>query len=142
MKIQLWMYKGKGTLEDRLIRWWTNSIYSHCELVIDGICYSSSTRDKGVRSKVIDFDSSKWDAIDIDSKYAAGIFEYFEKTKGSKYAYIDLIFSQILNRVYNTEGAEFCSEWCASALGLPNPTLYSPQTLKDLIVYLKNFGIF
>ena len=49
MSVQLALYKGRGTLFNALIRWWTRSPYSHCELVINGTCYSSSIRDGGVR---------------------------------------------------------------------------------------------
>ena len=53
MSVQLALYKAPGEWTNALIRWWTRSQYSHCELVIDGTCYSSSERDRGVRSKVM-----------------------------------------------------------------------------------------
>ena len=51
--VQLAMYKAKGDLFNGLIRWWTGSQYSHCELVVRGVCYSSTIRDGGVRAKVM-----------------------------------------------------------------------------------------
>ena len=41
--IYLALYKGRGTLFNRLIRLWTRSKYSHCELVLsDGRWLSAS----------------------------------------------------------------------------------------------------
>lgn len=43
-----WLHK----LSHWLICLFTLSRYSHCELVIDGVCWSSSARDGGVRAGV------------------------------------------------------------------------------------------
>src|SRR4051812_20828795 len=58
MTARLCMYKGPATgfwfkLAHALICLVTRSKYSHVELEIDGVCYSSSFRDGGVRAKVI-----------------------------------------------------------------------------------------
>jgi hypothetical protein len=136
MKVQLALYKGKGLIGNALIRWWTGSQYSHCELVVDGICYSSSLMDKGVRKKVIDLKPENWDLVDLPSYLAPGVLEYFELTKGQKYGWLDLIRSQIFNTASDEEGTSFCSEWCAKAIGIPSPTIYSPKTLHLLLLYL------
>ena len=57
--------QGRGTLFNALIRWWTGSQYSHCELVINGTCCSSSIRDGGVRGKVMALPAHSWDVIDL-----------------------------------------------------------------------------
>ena len=136
MKLHLALYKGKGLIGNALIRWWTGSQYSHCELVIDGICYSSSLMDKGVRKKVIDLKPENWDLVDLPSYLAPMVLEYFERTKGQKYGWLDLIRSQIFNTASDKEGTSFCSEWCAKALGIPSPTIYSPKTLHALVLFL------
>lgn len=59
--MQLALYKAPGAWYDKLVR----VAYSHCELVIDGVCYSSSPRDNGVRSKAIDLHSGSWDLIEV-----------------------------------------------------------------------------
>lgn len=70
--IAIALYKGKPSdgwfhiLSHYLIRLRTLSKYSHAELVINNICYSSSSRDGGVRAKSIDITSGKWDVIYID----------------------------------------------------------------------------
>ena len=136
MKVQLALYKGKGLIGNAMIRWWTSSQYSHCELVVDGICYSSSLMDKGVRKKVIDLKPENWYLVDLPSYLAPEVLEYFELTKGQKYGWLDLIRSQIFNTASDEEGTSFCSEWCAKAIGIPSPTIYSPKTLHLLLLYL------
>lgn len=70
--IAIALYKGKPSdgwfhiLSHYLIRLRTLSKYSHAELVINNVCYSSSARDGGVRAKSIDITSGKWDVIYID----------------------------------------------------------------------------
>lgn len=72
-------YRGKAErffslarLSDWLTRQVTRGPYSHCELVErlpDGlfICYSSSVRDKGVRSKRMPLPIEKWDLLPINA---------------------------------------------------------------------------
>lgn len=134
--MQLALYKGKGLIGNALVRWWKRSIYSHCELVIDGACYSSSLMDGGVRSKVIDIKPGHWDLLDLPWANEQQALAYFAATKGRKYSWIGLVWSQVFGREYDEPDAEFCSEWCAAALGLPTPTIYSPDPLGKLCVFL------
>lgn len=136
MTVQLAMYKGPGHAFNALIRWWTGSDYSHCELVVGGICYSSSLMDGGVRGKVIDLDSGNWDRIDLPWADADSVIEHFERTDHVKYGLTSLAINQLFNRNRHNDGAQFCSEWCAAALGLPSPSIYSPATLMDLCGYI------
>lgn len=131
--IYLALYKGKGLIGNALIRWWTRSPYSHCELVVDGVAYSSSLMDKGVRSKVIDFKPEHWVMVELPDFTRQRVLDYYEATKGQRYSWLDLIRSQIFNGNADEDGASFCSEWCAAALGLPNPATYSPRTLGDFV---------
>lgn len=136
MTVQLAMYKGEGGAFNALTRWWAGSIYSHCELVVGGTCYSSSLMDGGVRGKVINLDSGNWDLTELPWASADAVLEHFQRTDHVRYGLISLAFSQLLNRNRVSEGAQFCSEWCADALGLPNPATYSPATLMDLCGYI------
>ena len=34
MNVYIGLYKGKGTLINKIVRWWTKSKYSHAELVL------------------------------------------------------------------------------------------------------------
>lgn len=130
--MKLAMYKGKGTFYDKLIRIVTNSNYSHCELVIDGICYSSSPRDRGVRMKYITLDTN-WDVFDLPCTYnQVYALEMFTKHVGKKYDWIGAITS-ILPIQLNMSNRFFCSEICASMLGMSKPRSHTPQSVLDSI---------
>lgn len=138
MTVQLALYKGRGRIGNAVIRWWTGSIYSHCELVVDGWCYSSSVMDGGVRRKRVGPSTDQislgehWDLLELPWADADAVLECFAATDSDRYGWPSLILSQLLNLNRQTEHAQFCSEWCASALGLPNPASYSPGSLGAL----------
>ena len=132
--VRLALYKHKRTgfagIGPALIRWWTKSPYSHCELVVDGVAYSSSVQDGGVRAKRIEFNPAHWDFVDLPWADPAAVLRHFRRTDGEPYGWTDLLWRQNFNRPGDSIGS-FCSEWCAAALGLSNPQQYSPGTLGD-----------
>jgi hypothetical protein len=143
--ITLALYKGKGRIGNTAIRWWTGSIYSHCELVIDNVCYSSSVMDGGVRSKrvgksddQISLGEEHWDLIQLPWADTARALQHFEKTQYNPYGWVQLLSSQIFNRNTGSDKGDFCSNWCAEALGLPSPLIYSPETLWQLVVFINS----
>lgn len=123
MSVQIALYKKIPT--DNLkhfishigICLWTFSIYSHAELVIDGKCYSSSVRDKGVRSKDINLTSDTWDVIDIkaDKEYA---LNWFNKNKGKKYDWRN-IFRFVLPFLGQSANSYICFEAVSEMLNWP-----------------------
>lgn len=139
MKVQLALRKNDTRVGARFIQWWSRSVYSHCELVIEGVCYSSSIMDKGVRAKVIDLEPDKWDVIDLPWSDQGAVLEYFAKTDSNTYGWLSLIGGQLFNRNQTDSDSQFCSEWCAAALGLPNPSIHSPKTLADACRYMGRF---
>jgi len=136
VNVQLALYKGKGNIGNAGIRWWTASVYSHCELVVDGWCYSSSVRDNGVRRKRINLDSGKWDLMTLPWANSVDIEHYFAATDPNRYGWASLITSQLFNRNSPVKGVQFCSEWCAAAAGIPNASSYSPGSLAKLCEWL------
>lgn len=136
MIVQLALYKGDGALANAFIRWWAGSQYSHCELVVDGWCYSSSVMDKGVRRKRIDLDSGSWDVVPLPWADADQVIEFFEQTDYRAYNWLGLLSSQVLNLGKAWPDAAFCSEWCAEALGVPDPSMYSPAALGELARFM------
>lgn len=148
MSVQIALYKGKGQIGNAFIRCWTSSIYSHCELIVDGWCYSSSVMDKGVRRKLVgDCDGrislapEKWDLLALPWADAASIVSYFAATDHHRYGWPSLILSQFLNLNRPVSGAQFCSEWCAAALGFPAAASLSPRTLGEWCAYLGRTGV-
>lgn len=113
----------------RLICWWTNSPYSHCELVVGGTAHSSSIRDGGVRAKQIEFDEH-WELMPLPWAHECNVISLYAETANEPYGWVDLILHQLFNKRGDAPGW-FCSEWCAAALGLPEPTRFSPGDLAE-----------
>lgn len=130
--VKLAMYKAKGKIGNAFIRWWTSSQYSHCELVVDGWCYSSSAQDKGVRKKLIDINDGKWDLIDLPWVDGSKVKDYFNETDENTYGWWRLVTSQLFNLGKDSKYSQFCSEWCANALGIPSASSYSPKSLYNI----------
>jgi len=141
MTVQLALRKNDTRIAARAIQWWTGSIYSHCELVVDGWCYSSSAMDKGVRRKQINLDPEKWDVIALPWVRGEDVLAYFEFTDHHFYGWAGLVYSQVFNRNWSGESHQFCSQWCASAMGLPNPASYSPGTLADIARFVNSMAL-
>lgn len=121
----------------RLVCLWTRSEYSHVEIVIDGWCYSSSARDGGVRCKQIDLNKPLWHVVPLPSEERKFVLAHYELTKGRHYGWLDLICSQILRLPVSDSTGDFCSEWCAAALGLPEPKAWSPGMLVEYFEGMK-----
>lgn len=141
MSVQLALYKGRGTLFNALIRWWTRSPYSHCELVINGTCYSSSVRDGGVRAKVMALPSDKWDVIELPWADDTAVTDWFIAHERDRYGWLDLLTGQVLGMQRDHRGV-FCSEACAKALGLHGSTRMSPQGLLDACIDINKNAVF
>ena len=119
----------------RLICWWTRSPYSHVEIVINGVCYSSSLRDGGVRPAVIDLKPSWWRTIQIGWRDEEAALRVFEQHRGKPYGYGDLIAQHVLRLPVDDPGL-LCSELCALMLGLPESTArgMSPGALVEYVL--------
>lgn len=98
MRLQLALYKGPPvddwahTLSHYGIRVWTWSRWSHAELVIDGVCWSSSARDGGVRRKKIDLASGRWDVFElhVPEAQAQVALQWFLAHQGQGYDYLNI----------------------------------------------------
>ena len=111
----------------------TKSRFSHVELSIfdvddDHMCWSSSTRDNGVRYKRISISDNKWVVVPI-FVYPTNVEEFFTKHKGKAYDYIGLIGTIIYLPYFSSENKWFCSEIIAEFLELKNSWNYTPEDL-------------
>ncbi|WP_454255192.1 hypothetical protein [Pseudomonas sp. Marseille-Q8238] len=132
--IHLAMYKGKGRLFNRLIRIWTGSIYSHCELVMpDGRWLSASAMDGGVRAKRIEQTPGHWDLIPLPWANADHIESVFARHQGQGYDWAGIFLSQLLSTGLHSERRMFCSEFCAAALGYTGAQRFSPVLLAEVV---------
>lgn len=126
--VTLALYKKRGRWTNRLISWRTSSPYSHCEIVVDGWCISSSGRDHGVRLKRIDL-SDGWDLINVPWADAAAVWRLADETLGKGYDYLGVIIGAALGIKVSSRDRWFCSEWCAAALGFAEPWRFTPADL-------------
>lgn len=110
---------------------WTRSPYSHVEVVIDGLCYTSSLMDGGVRVKKIDLSGAHWDLLDASWINTDRVIEFYERTKGEPYGYLDLISQHVLRLPWHQSKGWLCSEWIAAAANLPNSRTWTPGMVMD-----------
>ncbi|MBS9778577.1 MAG: enoyl-CoA hydratase [Gammaproteobacteria bacterium] len=108
-----------NAFQDTLIRVLTKGKYSHCEIAIsrkDGKfdCYSSSPRDGGVRYKVMDLPSDRWDLQQITGLKQRDVVSYFNQTQGAKYDWLGAI--GVIVGCPDDKSKFFCSEWCYNLL--------------------------
>lgn len=143
MSFRVALYKGTRPglpgIYNRLVRWWTRSQYSHCEIVFaTGHSGSASFEDKGVRFKVINFDPARWDFIELPKHLEKGAFAWFEAHRGMPYDLLgNLRF--IIAPISDDKHKWFCSEAAAAALGMPDPWRYDPGALASILTrYLAN----
>jgi hypothetical protein len=134
--IRLALYKGPADgLVHKLGHWavciGTMSRYSHCELEIDGVCWSSSIRDWGVRGKVIDLTSGRWDVVEIPAADTASALAWFTARAGKPYDWPGVL-RFALPFLRQKPGEWFCSESAAGALSLSDPSNWTPGKLGRL----------
>jgi hypothetical protein len=124
---------GISGVYNRLVRWWDQGSYSHCELVFsDGMSASSSYADGGVRFKNIEYSADNWDLFDLPEEYELDARSWFDKHAGQKYDLIGNI--RFAFGFLNTpEDRWFCSEAIASALNVSEPWRVSPNGMIPII---------
>jgi hypothetical protein len=145
MRLQLALYKGPPrddwahTLSHYGIRVWTRSPWSHAELVIDGVCWSSSARDGGVRPKVIDLASGRWDVVELylPADQAAYALAWFQLHDGDKYDYLN-IGRFVLPILGHDRDRWVCFEAIGAALQLAAP---HKLTANDLAAWAALFSM-
>lgn len=123
-----WQAVKHGDWFDLAVRIRTLSKYSHTELIVDGVWYSSSYRDGGVRAKVINPNPEHWDyeLVYIDEKHALNLFQ---KYKGRGYDVVGILFSQAIKLNVHEKLKHFCTEFNAEQRKLKTPQSYSPAKM-------------
>jgi len=126
MNIKIAFFKGNGTWQNKIIRWWTKSPYSHAELVLpDGKTWIGIS--PFLTSRVASRDNScynkeNWDFIDftITNEQYKIILDFYEETKDCKYDWFGMLLSQFLPFHIKQRERWYCSEWIAYALRIAN----------------------
>lgn len=118
-------HKGAGDLLAKLMRSIQKGPYPHCEFIVmkDGLAYSSSAQDRGVRSKDIRLmnlhDDSKWDIfeVNIEDYNLDDFYKFFDKADGYKYAYADIFLFHVLGLpIKLNPNKNICSGFVTTAL--------------------------
>lgn len=111
--MQIAFYKAPGTWVDKAIRLVTRSKYSHCEVVIDGVCWSASIQDKGVRQKRMWLNPDRWDVVDVPD--SPGALKWFLEHEGQGYDFWG-VFRFLIPFIPQRGNLWFCSEASLEAL--------------------------
>lgn len=102
------------------IRWWTKSIYSHCELLFDdNMKFSAVPSEHGTRYEQARILSpNEWDIlfIGIDAPAEGCIRHFCDAEMGCEYDWMGIILSQFARMRREDPRKWFCSEVCAAAL--------------------------
>lgn len=139
-------YKAPGRIVDKLIRWWTKSLYSHCEIYFpDGKAYSADAWDShsGVRYKEFIPNPESWDFVnlELDESKLLQLREFCNYRVGAKYDWLGL-FGFVIPFIKQDSKRWFCSEVCGAALKyvgkIPVLTQTSKLTPQGLYEVLTN----
>lgn len=145
-KIEVVFYKSNYKWWSRLIKWWTNSKYSHCELYINDTMLVGISNEQRVRAKEYKLTNDKWDKIELkaDKKLEFVVNDFFEKTQNCKYDWKAIILSNIFNRRMQSKNKYTCSEWIGELLDLRydiiQPKKYYQLTPQDIWDIFKNIN--
>jgi hypothetical protein len=122
-KIRIAFFKGdKHKFHHRFIRWWTKSLYSHAEIVLDDgqtwVSISPLLYSRVAARIKTSVNQHDWDFIDfvvVTDKIHA-LKDFISETTGDKYDWIGMLLSQVLPVIVKGKGRWYCSSWIAHAL--------------------------
>lgn len=134
--IYLAFYKGKGNFLNKLVRFFTKSEISHCDIALttkeQGVyrLFGASAVDGGVRSKVLKFNQDSWILIPIAIS-TEELYQFFAETNGAKYDYFGAI--GLVLGFKEARSRYFCSEWCFNLISKSNQGYrFSPAVLYEI----------
>ena len=122
MNVYIGLYKGKGTLINKIVRWWTKSQYSHAELILDDkqtwIGISPFIKSQVTDRKNVEYNTDKWDfyKIPVTEEQYTAILDFYDITKGATYDWAGMLLSQFLSFRIKQKHKWYCSEWILYAL--------------------------
>lgn len=131
MHITLAYYHGGESIQHRLIRWWTGGPFSHVELLDTktGLCWSSSSRDGGVRKKFIDVTNGNWTVVQYDLPFESDPIRWFELHEGHPYDW-NSIWNFVWCKFTRLETEYICSVAVAQSLGFQSLEGITPMGLQ------------
>jgi hypothetical protein len=110
-------YKNHLDWSDKLIAYWTRHKYTHVELIYEGMWYSSSFFDGGVRSKMIHPNKENWDIYTFNQSFNhTNSIEFILTQIGKSYDLKGLIFAELLSLKHHEHSEWYCSELVHASL--------------------------
>jgi hypothetical protein len=125
-------YKGKGRIGDKLIKWWDNGPYSHCELVFSDGMWGTAYGQHGVVLWKRDGNPETWEFIELPAHLEARARKWFEDNCGKSYDYFGLA-RFVFDFLPASRDKFFCSHACAAALGMKEGWRNGPNGLAAAI---------
>jgi hypothetical protein len=133
--ITLAYYHGGKSIQHRLIRWWTNSAFSHVELFDPKtvICWSSSSKDGGVRKKYINLTNGRWTIVQYKLPFESHPLNWFEEHEGLSYNW-NSIFNYVWYAFTELPNEFNCSVAIAKSLGFHYIDRITPSELEEFLL--------
>lgn len=143
MKVIVAFEKNNSSLYSKVIRFWTKSEYSHCELIIDNDWISSGNpAGSGVMVKPLEKLRDNYDYIEVEvhSIYKNKIFNFIRSQENTKYDWLGAFLGGGLDLNIGEKSKWFCSELVVHILRISGTKLfdrpantYSPQDVYEVI---------
>lgn len=122
MKVKVGFLKSSNTIPAKLIKMWTNSPYSHVELIFKDVCYKVDVDTVVMAYTREEFEEKNWDTIEIDivitEDQEEKIYRFFQNQLGLEYDWTGIFLSQFISLGINSENKWFCSELVTKILQL------------------------
>lgn len=102
-----------------LIRLWTRSEFSHCEVVFGESTMISAVEGIGVRCVIAlgDFDPKTWEVVPVPLPYYEHkAYAWAISELGCKYDWYGIMFCQVFKWGRHHKDRWFCSEFCTAVL--------------------------
>lgn len=116
--VTLLLYRARGKVFDKLIRWWTGSRYSHCELLFeDGSMISADSWGYKKVRYTTGYNPDNWDklTISMQPERVKILREWCDRQVGKGYDWTGVV-RFVLPFVPQLNSRWFCSELCGAAL--------------------------
>jgi len=145
LNICIGLYKGEGRLHNAIVRRWTDSIYSHAELILPdrtSITIFPFSLTGVHREPFVPQNEDEWDfvCVPVTARQLDIIENFYEQTKGQQYDWVGMLASQLVPFHIKHMHRWYCSEWIAYALrragiisGLHEKADMSPEVLSKLL---------
>jgi len=122
-KIKIAFFKGDNhKLHHKFVRWWTKSLYSHVEIVLDSgqtwVSISPFLYTKVAARIRTQVDEKDWDYLElmITIEELRALKDFISETTGDSYDWAGMILSQVLPFIVKGKNKWYCSQWIAHAL--------------------------